>query len=36
MPSLSYSLGEDLEALLTGMGFYGKTPQQSNVYLRLK
>ena len=36
MPSLSYSLGEDLEALLTGMGFYGKAPQQSNVFLRLK
>lgn len=36
MPSLGYSLAEDLEASLTGMGFYGKVPQQSNVFLRLK
>ncbi|MFM7054642.1 MAG: hypothetical protein ACKOX7_07875, partial [Bacteroidota bacterium] len=36
MPSLSYSLGENLDASLTGMGFYGKAPQQSNVFLRFK
>lgn len=36
MPSLGYSLSDDLEALLTGIGFYGKSPQQSNVFLRLK
>lgn len=36
MPSLNCSLREDLEALLTGMGFYGNSSQQSNVFLRLK
>lgn len=36
MPSISYSLGEDLDVLLTGMGFYGNVPQQSNVFIRLK
>jgi hypothetical protein len=36
MPSVGYSLGSELEALFTGMGFYGKTQHQSNVFLRLK